>query len=83
MQASIIFKQLLNIPWFGYHHSPMIDTWVVSIFGLFEAYGAVVKSRGFGITQTWIRVLDCVTLEEFLNVSEPWILICQMGTSQD
>lgn len=48
MQAYIILKQLLNIPWFGYHHSP--------------------TEGHLNCFQFWT---SCVTLEEFLNLSEP------------
>lgn len=32
------------------------------------------KERGFGVSQTWVRILSlysCVTLNKFLNLSEP------------
>lgn len=60
---------------------PLIGICIVSL-GLLETDGTVAKSGGLGITPTWVRMLACVTLEGLLSLSEPWVPICPMGTSQ-
>lgn len=73
MQATSFLNRCLIFRGLDINTPLSMDMWAVSSFGLFETYGTVVKSRGFGITQTWIRILN--QLCDFRGIPQPlWTL---------